>query len=206
MLFNILKTTKLILLLATAVILGSCNKKDLPQPIEETPQIWLECKINNMPYKLEVGEDLNFSKLATITTNNDKRQFISEIESHKYQQAVRITINNFKYSTSSIDDDMNNTIQTGNYNFSFSNNPSSYPFKPQEVIIDYRTCNSCWYSSLICDQTASGSFEIVSVKDVNYEGKNYKLAEIKFSCAAKNTSNGSYLTITDGHGFIPFGE
>ncbi len=190
------------------VVFGGCTKNELPKPIEGTPQVWLECKINGNYFKFEAGKDLNFAcPIVNDGSNGVIRQFTSEIKSAKFQKAIKITINNNQATSPSMEDDMANTIVPRVYKFSYTNQFPTYFYKMGEVIIDYKDLNSqSLYTTLPYPQSGVGSFEIVSVKDVHHEGVNYKLAEIKFSCRAKNPSNGAKYNITEGHGFIPFGQ
>lgn len=201
-----IKTLILSFLLVT--IIGGCTKNDLPEAIEGKPTVWIECKINGTYVKFEAGEGLNYAcPIVNDGSNGKIRQFTSEIKSAQLQKAIKITINNNQSTTSSMNDDMANTIVPRVYKFSYTNQYPSYLYKMGEIIIDYKDLlTKNHYTTLPYQQGSSGSFEIVSVKDVNHDGVNYKLAEIKFSCLAKNPSNGAMYIITEGHGFLPFGQ
>lgn len=187
---------------------SACTKKELPEAIDGKPQVWIECKVNGAPVKFAAGEDYTFGcPIVHDGAAGKIRQFTSEIKSQLHQKAIRVTINNRNANISDMQDDLENTIKTGAYKFSFTNQYPVYLYKLGEVIVDYTDLKDKYmYSSLLYPQVNVGHFEILSVKDVEFEGNRYKVAEISFSCMAQTPSNGAWFNITEGHGFIPFGQ
>lgn len=201
--FKILLIVPMLLLL----IVSGCNKQELPEPVEGKPQVWMECNINNAPIKFEVdAEMITGCAMVKDGSNSMIRQFSTEIKSETHNVSVEIIINNNNYELSSIEADLKSTVRSRPYKFSYTSQ-FPYPYKVGEVIINYRDLsNGHIYTSLAYPQLGSnGSFNIASIKEVESNGKKYLLAEVNFTCKAKNPVTGKLYTITGGHGFIPFG-
>lgn len=200
---------KLVLLLSFAFTLSfsGCTKKELPEPVEGKPQVWVECNINNVPFKFEVGENYTFGcPVVRDGSGGMIRQFSTVIKSELHQKSIEFLINNHSLKLSSIKEDIEQSIKPGAYKFSYTSQ-FPYPYKLGEVIVNYKDLsNQNFYTSLAFPQVSVGHFEILSVKKVESDGFTYKLAEISFSCVAKNPANGHKYEVTDGHGFIPFGQ
>lgn len=192
-----------------AVLLGfsSCTKQDLPKPEEGKPMVWIEGKLNNVPFKFVAGENATYASAITHNIDSQSRQFIFKIDAPDLGKSVEVSINNWQNTLNDIDDDLSNTIIPGVYKFTYSNAFPFVPYKKNEVIFLYNDLTTgLKYYTVPYLQQATAKFEIVSVKDVVYEGKTFKLAEIKFSCRVKYPNSNLWYDVTDGYGFIPFGQ
>lgn len=199
--------TLLILPLMLLLLISGCKKQELPEPNEGKPQVWLSCSLNNTPLKFEVGEDfISGCPLIKDGSNGMIRQFSTEIKSEQHNMSIEIIINNSNYDVTSVEADLAATIRPRPFKFSYTSQ-FPYPYKIGEVIINYRNLNNGHiYTSLAYSQLGgNGSFEIVSVKEVESNGKTYLLAEVNFTCKAKNPITGAMNVIANGKGFIPFG-
>lgn len=192
-----------------AALLGfsSCTKQDLPKPEEGKPMVWVEGKLNNVPFKFIAGENATYANTITHNIDSQSRQFIFKIDAPSIGKSIEISINNWQKTLDDIDTDLDNTIRPGVYKFTYSNAFPFIPYKESQVIFLYNDIlNNVTYYTIPYLQQATAKFEIVSVKDVEHEGKTFKLAEIKFSCRVKYPYNNFWYDISEGYGFIPFGQ
>ncbi len=94
------------------------------------------------------------------------------------------------------------------FKFAYSNSFPTLYYRTSEIILVYidHATNSKFYTVPYNQNSVSAEFEIIAVSDKTYKGKHYKMAEISFKCRVKDHTSGTWYDITEGHGFIPFGE
>lgn len=195
-----------VLLAVTLLGLAACSKKELPEPIEETPQIWVKAKIDGVPVEMAAGQDISYATTIKHNIDSNLTEFVFKINDLGNGHGLQITfIDSFKqFATTAAQ--LSHSINTGIYKFAYT---SSWPFKlsANEIIVIYNDYNlSEAYYSIYSAQPQWAKFEIESVKDVMFEGKPFRMAQIKFSCKIKDPFTGWNYTITDGTASIPFGE
>jgi len=188
--------------------ISSCKKNKLPPTIDSKPTVWVEGKINGMPFKYEAGVNANYANVIAHNIDSQSRQYIFKIYVPTLKKTIEISINNGAKKLGSVQEDLDITIQKGMFKFVYSNSFPYIPYRTSEVILLYidHTTNAKFYTIPYYQSSVNSKFEIVSVNDVIKEGKRYKVAEIFFSCRVKDPNTGFWFDITDGHGFIPFGE
>jgi len=197
----------IVIVFALLLGLSSCKKQELPKPQDGEPIVWIEGKVNNVPFKFTAGENATYANVITHNIDSQSRQFIFKIDAPDFKKSIEISINNWQKTLGDVNSDLASTIQPGVYKFTYSNAFPFIPYRKSEVIFLYNDLAAgVKYYTIPYAQQLSGQFEIVSVKDVEHEGKTYKLAEIKFSCRVKNPYNNWWYDITEGYGFIPFGQ
>lgn len=187
---------------------SSCKKNELPAAQEGKPTVWVEGKVNNIPFKYEAGENATYGYTIAHNIDSQSRQYIFRINAPELKKSLEISINNGERQLGNVQDDLNKTIKPGSFKFIYSNTFPTIPYKLNEIIflyIDHST-NSKFYTIPYNQNSVNAEFKILSVSDKTYEGKHYKMAEISFHCRVKDPSTGLWYDITDGHGFIPFGE
>lgn len=202
-----MKPTIIILFVLIMLAQAGCKKNELPQPVQETPPVWMECKINGVKFEFKAGINAAYASVFNNTIDTVKGQFIFQLVSPEYHKVIEVAINNYNSTSGNINHDLETTIQPRNYRFLYSNNFPYVNFKPGEVQVYYgdKITGQNYYSGAY-PQDSTRYFSITSVKDVEYNGKYYKLAEISFSCMGRNPYNGKKYDITEGRGAIPFGE
>lgn len=188
--------------------ISSCTKNELPDPIEGTPQVWIEGKVNGIPFKYEAGTNASYAYTIAHNIDSQSRQYIFRINAPELQKSLEISINNGARQLGGVDEDLEKTIVPGSYKFIHSNSFPYVPYRISEIILLYIDhTNQAKYYTVPYNQNSIGAeFKILSVTDKVHDGKHFKMAEISFHCRVKNPSNGFWYDITDGHGFIPFGQ
>lgn len=198
------------ILFATVLLFGACKKTDLPEPQEGAPAIWMKCKMNGFPFEFKVGEQNVFASNVVYTNaSSNIRQFSFRIESLDNKKMVEITFNNYNDTIGDLKSDLNNTLQPGEYKFTYSNAFPVYYFRQREVIISYldKEKNYKYYTTPMYQYGSSSkaNFEVIAVKDGTDErGKPCKLVEVKFSCNVKCIDNGNHYIVSEGHAVLPF--
>lgn len=197
----------IILVFVALVGLSSCKKNELPIPTEGQPTVWIEGELNGTPFKFTAGENATYASTITHNIDSQSRQFIFKIDVPDYRKSIEISINNWQAVLDNVEKDMDSTIKPGKYKFIYSNAFPFVPYRTSEVIFLYNDkATGIKYYTVPYNQQASAEFEIVSVKNITHEGKKFKLAEVRFTCRVKYPYNNWWYDITNGHGFIPFGE
>jgi hypothetical protein len=195
------------ILFVCLLTLSACTKKELPQPVEGTPSIWMQCKMNGSPFQLNVGENATYGTNISFTSANIK-QFVFRIDDLNTKKSFEIAINNYTDSVGDTYSDLDKTIKPGKYSFIYTSAFPYFYFNPSEVSVSYSDkINKISFYSMATTQTGDAEFTIVSVKDVVEDGRKYKMAEIKFACTIQydDGSNIWKYVVTDGHCVIPFG-
>ncbi|KAB2917985.1 MAG: hypothetical protein F9K23_02220 [Bacteroidetes bacterium] len=196
-----------LMLLAFALLgLAACTKKELPQPVEETPQIWVKAKIDGVPVEMAAGEGVSYATTIKHNIDSNLTEFVFKINALDNEHGLQITFIDSFNNFGTIEEQLAHSITTGGYKFAYT---SSWPFKlnANEIIViynDYR--HSEEYYSLYSPQPQWAKFEIQSVKDVIFEGKPFRMAQVAFSCKIRDPFTGWTYTITDGTASIPFGQ
>jgi len=199
------KTILLSLLVIILMGLSACKKNELPEPIEGTPVIWVNGELNALPFKLEAGNNSAFLTTTTNVINDYLREFVFTIESPELKKALQISIYSSQDTLTALPLDLERTIRPGIYKFAYANS-SIYMCKNNEIVLTYTDQNTGQkYNTIPYNQDVSGSFEIVTVTDTIHKGSLYKMAEIRFNCVVRD-SLGQTFSITNGHGFVPFGQ
>ncbi len=188
--------------------ISSCKKNELPQAVDGKPTVWVEGYVNGVPFKYEAGTNASYANVIAHNIDSQSRQYIFKINAPDLNKSLEISINNGARKLGTVQEDLDKTIQTGTYKFVHSNSFPYVPYRTSEIILLYIDHNtqSKFYTVPYDQNSINSRFEIASVSDVMYNGKRYKVAEIFFHCRVKNPSNGFWYDITDGHGYIPFGE
>lgn len=194
-------------LLAFALLgLAACTKKELPEPIEETPQIWVKAKVDGVPVEMIAGKGVLYATTIKHNIDSNLTEFVFKINDPDNYRGLQITFIDSFRQFATIEDQLSQSITTGGYKFAYT---SSWPFKlnSNEIIViynDYKLSET--YYSIYSAQPQWAKFEIVSVQDVVFEGKPFRMAQITFSCKIKDPFTGWTYTITDGIASIPFGQ
>ncbi len=196
----------LVLLAFSLLGLAACTKKELPEPIEETHQIWVKATIDGVPFEMAAGKGSSYATTIKHNIDSNLTEFVFKINDLANEHGLQITfIDSFsKFET--IQEQLSHSITTGGYKFAHA---SSWPFKlrANEIIVIYNDYkHSEEYYSIYSAQPQWAKFEIVSVKDVVFENKPFRMAQIKFSCKIKDPFTGWIYTISDGEASIPFGQ
>jgi hypothetical protein len=195
------------ILLVCLLALNACTKKELPQPVNGSSTIWMQCKMNNIPFEMNVGQNATYGTNISYI-NNTYKQFIFRIDATDLKKSFEVSINNYADTVGNNYNDLEQTIKPGDYSFIHTSAFPFYSFIPNEVGVSYtdKGTKTSFYS-MTCYQTSDSKFTITAVKDVVENGKRYKLAEVDFSCTIqyKDGSNVWTYSITDGHCAIPFG-
>ena len=198
-----------ILLLFVLVLtsLAGCKKNELPEPVQEIPAVWMDCKINGVKFEFKAGINAVYGSVFNNIIDTAKGQFIFQLVSPEYHKVIEVAINNFNEVNTTVAEDLAKTIQTKTYRYMYSNTFPLLTYKPGEVQVYYGDKATGYdYYSAAYHQDSTRYFSITSVKDVVYHNKHYKLAEVSFSCMVKTPYNNKWYNITEGHGAIPFGE
>lgn len=188
--------------------ISSCKKNDLPMEEEGAPTVWVEGKLNGIPFRYDAGTNASYGAVVIHDIDAQSRQYIFRINAPELNKSFEVSINNASWTLGDKREDLEKTIIPGSYNFIYSNTFPNIPYRVSEIILAYidHSTGSKFYTVPYNQNLVGAEFKILSVSDKTYEGKHYKMAEISFHCRVKNPSNGTWYDITDGHGFIPFGE
>jgi hypothetical protein len=196
----------LIVLFGLALTLSACNKNELPKPIEEQPQVWLAGSINGNPFDIKAGVNAVYASSYTHTFDSIFREFIFKIDLTGSKEALIFNLYDSFTNYTNPKDILDHSIQPNTYRYTYSN-VQNFNFAAKDIIVRYVNYGaSQTYYSYQYFQSPSASFKIISVKDIVFEGKPFKLAEVSFNCKLKCPLNGWLINITDAHGFIPFGQ
>jgi hypothetical protein len=196
----------LTILLGLMLGLSACNKNELPQPVAEDPQVWLAGELNGKPFEIKAG--INASYATSLTNDFDSvfREFIFKIEAPNTKETIIFNLYDSFTNYNTAKDILDNSIKPGSFRFTYSNT-QQFNFAAKDIIVRYINYNSGQiYYSYQYFQNPSASFKIVSVKDVVFDGKPFKMAEVEFNCKLRCPANSWVIHITNGHGFIPFGQ
>lgn len=196
----------LTILLGLLLALSACKKNELPQPVEEEPKIWLKGNSNGKPFEIKAGVNATYAASLTHDLDTLFREFIFTITLPKTRETLIFNLYDDYISSTSIKDILNATIKPDIFNYIYSEK-LQFNLAPKTVVVRYINDNlgQTYYSYLTAQPQPSSYFKILSVKDVEFEGKPFKLAEVSFSCLLRCPPNWN-IEMTDVHGFIPFGQ
>lgn len=198
----------IVLVVILSVGISSCKKNELPPAKEGEPTVWVAGKVNGLPFKFEAGNNAVYANVVSHDIDSQSRQYIFKISAPDLKKSLEISINNGVERLGGVQEDLDKTIKPGSFNYIYSNTFPFVPYKLSEIILSYRdyATNQTFYTAPYSQNSVGAEFKILSVTDKMHNGKRYKMAEISFHCRVKNPSNGFWYDITEGHGFIPFGE
>ncbi|HYG15625.1 MAG TPA: hypothetical protein VEC12_07710 [Bacteroidia bacterium] len=197
----------ILVLTILTMFLSGCKQNDIPEPVEETPAVWIECEINGMPFKMEAGENAVYATAIANDFDVNKREYIFKMDALALKKSFQISIYNYQHKLGDMYEDLDSTIKPGEGRFLYTSMWPNFKPLPSRMFVIYEDLEkSLKYFTIPIYQGSSSYFEIVSVKDVVNEGKKFKMAEIRFSFELECPDNHWKLWVTKGHGFIPFGQ
>lgn len=198
--------TLIVLTILTTFITG-CKQNEMPEPVEGTPAVWIECEINGIPFKMEAGENAVYATAIANDFDVNKREYIFKMDALALKKSFQVSIYNYQFKLGDVYKDMDSTIQPGEIRFLYTSGWPNFNALPSRMFVIYTDLEkSQKYYTIPVYQGIKSYFEIVSVKDVVNDGKKFKMAEIRFSFEVVCPDNQWKLYITNGHGFIPFGQ
>ena len=197
----------ILVLTILTMFLSGCKQNDMPEPVEEKPAVWIECDLNGMPFKMESGENAVYSTAIANDFDLNKREYVFKMDALALKKSFQISIYNHQFKLGDLYEDMDSTIKPGGVRFLYTGDWPRFNVLPSRMFMVYTDLEkSLKYFTIPVYQDSTFYFEIVSVKDVVNEGKRFKMAEIRFSCRLECPDNKWKLYVTNGHGFIPFGQ
>jgi len=170
-----------------AVGFYSCSKTEvLPEAIEEEPVLYLRGIMDSRSFEMQAGKNATFGSATVykaVTSHDTLMSFSFRVDAvddkKRPTYSFEVTVNNYNITTGKFDDDLNNTIQPGNYTYAKTDSFPNYGFVPKQVIILYsdHTIGHDYYTLPKSQMT---KFKILNVRDEYRNGNHYKIAQVEF--------------------------
>ena len=206
-----MRTSNYIVFICFTALLAGCKKNELPAPVKEDPKIWVQFNVNGSEYKFTSGVN-STTVNAHSKILNSKRDFVFHIDAPELKRGLKITVFNvpqnvINQSFDNIETELDRTIIPGAYNYCYNDGSVYWQPKQGDIAVEYIDMeHNENYQSMPASQLSFSRFEVISVTDTEFEGVQYKLAEIKFNCLLKCHATGGYYKISNGMGVVVFGQ
>ena len=182
----------------------SCKKEHLEPatpPGNPEPLIYITAKLSNDSVYFTGGVN-NYVGNTSVTDSLTYRtfNFILKNPNHPAQSYFQISINNYENVLGVAQDDLDSSIYTGTRHYQLLTSISN--FTPLNVTVDWINSAGIKFSSGLLQQ--NHLFSIISVEDVIFENKKYKISTVVFDCNL-SAMNGHIIHLTHGRATILFG-
>jgi hypothetical protein len=205
-----IKSIKTFLAALGILSLAACEKNTLEPSKTEEPRLYFEALFNAVPFSYKAGEHTYLANAYHLLNNHDSLliyTFTIEDYLNSSRSYIEISINNFKAPYINKDEDIDNTIKPGSFNYVGVPPIPQNPKHLSEVNINWYNDLKEKYSTNNINQKYSW-FNIVSVTDTIYKGANgnvnLKKVVIDFNCLLFNSGFGDTLRLSQGRAVAIF--
>lgn len=128
----------IIVLTILTTFLAGCKQNELPEPVEETPSVWIECEVNGKPFKMEAGENAVYATSVANNIDSNHREYIFKIDAPSLKKSIQVSVYNYQNKLNSLDDDLDSTVKPGNFKFIYTNMWPVFVVKPSHMVLIYQ--------------------------------------------------------------------
>ncbi len=191
-----------IILICGILLFYSCKKEVIEPDSESEPEFYIRGNLDGDTINFTAGVPPYYA-ISSVIDNDTNRTFCFQMYNNpdSCNPLFVIAIYNYSMLLGNIENDLDNTIKVGDYNYY---QLSAIFEMNSRVLIMYNNQNIDTNSSLIIDQP-NCSFVITKTENiVTNDNKKYKKAYINFNCFLKNEYDNSPKEFKNGKAVIAF--